>query len=252
MLAQLVGSQVFHLLLVFARLGSTMMLMPALGEQTISTRIRLLLGLAISFVVMPLVEPNLPDLPADPVSLGLALGGEIGIGLFIGTVARILFNALSLAGTVIAFQTGLASAQVLNPALAEQESLPGVLLGIMAIVIIFETDLHQVLIRGMIDSYALFPPGRLPPIGDLSDTVSQVVQRSFRVAIQLSGPFIVVSTLLVIAMGLLSRLVPSLQIFFLAMPLQLGLGLGLIAVTLPSLMLYFFGEFAAGIGSLLR
>src|SRR4051812_35812086 len=108
MLAQLVGSQVFHLLLVFARLGSSMMLMPALGEQSISPRIRLLLGLAISLIVMPLVEPTLPDLPADPVTLTIALGSEIGIGLFIGTVARIMFTALSLAGTVIAFQTGLA------------------------------------------------------------------------------------------------------------------------------------------------
>jgi flagellar biosynthetic protein FliR len=251
MLAQLVGGQIFHLLLVFSRLGSAMMLLPGLGEQTISTRIKLLLALGISVIVAPLVEPMLPELPGDPVSLLLLLGGEIAVGLFIGTVARILFNALSFAGTVIAFQTGLASAQVLNPALAEQESLPGVLIGLMGIVIIFETDLHEMMVRGLVDSYMLFTPAHLPPVGDFTETIAKTVSRGFRIGLQLSAPFIVVSTVLMAAMGLLSRLVPSLQIFFLALPLQLVLGLGLIAVTLPTLLMYFFDDFASGLGSLL-
>jgi len=251
MLAQVVSAQIFHLLLVFGRLGSAMMLLPALGEQSVAARIKLLLGLGISVIVMPLVEPTLPDLPGDPVSLLLMMGGEIGVGLFIGSVARILFNALSIAGTIIAFQSGLASAQVLNPALAEQESLPGVLIGLLAIVIIFETDLHEMLIRGLVDSYMLFTPGRLPSVGDFTETITTVTGRSFRIGLQLSAPFIVVSTVLIIAMGRLSRLVPSLQIFFLALPLQLTVGLGLIAVTLPTLMIYFFTDFAAAMTSLL-
>jgi flagellar biosynthetic protein FliR len=251
MLAQLLAGQLFHLLLVFCRLGSAMMLMPALGEQSIQTRARLLLGLAISLVVLPLVDSSLPPVPADPVSLFLVMGGEIGMGIFLGTVSRVLFNSLSFAGTVIAFQTGLASAQVLNPALAEQESLPGVLLGLLGIVLIFETDLYQVLVRGLVDSYVLFTPGRLPPMGEFTETISLVVQRSFRIGLQLSAPFIVVITVLTAAMGLLARLVPSLQIFFLVMPVQLTVGLGLIAVTLPTLMMYFFSEFGSALGSLL-
>lgn len=251
MLAQLVAGQIFHLLLVFSRLGSAMMLLPGLGEQTIAPRIKLLLALGTSVIVAPLVAPMLPDMPADPVSLLLILGGEIAVGIFIGTVARILFNALSIAGTLIAFQTGLSSAQVLNPALAEQESLPGVLIGLMAIVIIFETDLHAMMVRGLVDSYMLFTPTHLPPVGDFTETITRVTSRSFRIGLQLAAPFIVISTVLMAALGLLSRLVPSLQIFFLALPLQLGLGLGLIAVTLPTLLLYFFDDFASGIGSLL-
>ncbi len=251
MLAQIVSAQLFHLLLVFGRLGSAMMLMPGLGEQSIAPRIKLLLGLGMSAIVMPLVEPTLPDLPADPVSLLLIMGSEIGVGLFIGTVARILFNALSVAGTVIAFQSGLASAQVLNPALAEQESLPGVMIGLLAIIIIFETDMHEMLIRGLVDSYMVFTPGRLPPLGDFTETITTVTGRSFRIGLQLSAPFIVVSTVLMVALGLLARLVPSLQIFFLALPLQLTVGLGLIAVTLPTVMFYFFTDFAAGYAAIL-
>jgi flagellar biosynthetic protein FliR len=251
MLAQLVGGQIFQLFLVFCRIGSAMMLLPGLGEQTISTRIKLLLALGISVVVAPLVAPMLPAMPADPASLLLILGGEIAVGIFIGTVARTLFNALSIAGTLIAFQTGLASAQVLNPALAEQESLPGVLLGLMAIVIIFETDLHAMMLRGLVDSYMLFTPGHLPPVGDFTEAITKVTARAFRIGLQLAAPFIVISTVLMAALGLLSRLVPSLQIFFLALPLQLGIGLGLIAVTLPTVLLYFFDDFASALGSLL-
>ena len=251
MLAQLVGAQIFHFFIVFCRLGSAMMLLPALGEQTITSRVKLLFALGISVVVAPVVEPVLPSTPDDPIGLGLMLGSEIAIGLFIGTVARILFNALSIAGTIIAFQTGLASAQILNPALSEQESLPGVMLGLIAVIIIFETDMHETMLRGLVDSYMLFTPGHLPALGDMTETIARVTQRSFNIGLQLSAPFIVVSTLLMTAMGLLSRLVPSLQVFFLALPLQLALGLVLIAVCLPGLMLFFFNDFASGIGSLL-
>ena len=121
-------AEVFALLLIFARVGSAMVLLPGIGENYVSPRERLLLAGAIAIVVAPVLAPRLPPQPGSPVTLLLLLGGEIGVGLFIGTVARITFTALEVAGTIISLQIGLATASVFNPLISDQGSLISVLM----------------------------------------------------------------------------------------------------------------------------
>src|SRR5690349_10624378 len=140
-------AEVFALLLIFARVGSAMVLLPGIGENYVTPRVRLLLAGSIAIVVAPVLAPRLPALPGSPVTLLLLLGGEIGIGLFIGTVARLTFTALEIAGTIISFQIGLAAASVFNPLISEQGSMVSVLISIAAIVLMFETDMHHLMLR---------------------------------------------------------------------------------------------------------
>jgi len=244
MLERLMTAEVFALMLIFARIGSALILMPGIGENYVSPRVRLLLAGAIAIVVAPVVAPRLPALPASVSSMFLLLGGEIGIGLFIGTVARLALSSLETAGTLIAFQTGLASAQVFNPLLSDQGSLVSVLISVVGLVLIFETDMHHLLLRAVVDSYTLFVPGALPPIGDFSEMISRLVARSFAIAMQLSAPFLVLSLVTYIALALITRLMPQLQIFFVALPLQIGLGFLLLSLTFSTLMMWFLENFA--------
>ncbi|HUA53349.1 MAG TPA: flagellar biosynthetic protein FliR [Candidatus Sulfotelmatobacter sp.] len=244
MLERLMTAEVFALMLIFARIGSALILMPGIGENYVSPRVRLLLAGAIAIVVAPVVAPRLPALPASVSSLFLLLGGEIGIGLFIGTVARLALSSLETAGTLIAFQTGLASAQVFNPLLSDQGSLVSVLISVVGLVLIFETDMLHLLLRATVDSYTLFVPGALPPIGDFSEMISRLVARSFAIAMQLSAPFLVLSLVTYIALALITRLMPQLQIFFVALPLQIGLGFLLLSLTFSTLMMWFLENFA--------
>ena len=244
MLERLMTAEVFALMLIFARIGSALILMPGIGENYVSPRVRLLLAGAIAILVAPVVAPRLPALPASVSSLFLLLGGEIGIGLFIGTVARVALSALETAGTLISFQTGLASAQVFNPLLSDQGSLVSVLISVVGLVLIFETDMHHLLLRAVVDSYTLFVPGALPPIGDFSEMISRLVARSFAIAMQLSAPFLVLSLVTYIALALITRLMPQLQIFFVALPLQIGLGFLLLSLTFSTLMMWFLENFA--------
>src|SRR3546814_946445 len=112
MLAELLPQQAFALLLVFVRLGSALMLMPGFGESYISPRIRLLLALAMTVVVQPVLPNVLPALPESPFALFLLIFGEAFIGLFLGSVARLLMAALSIGGMMIATVTGLANEQI--------------------------------------------------------------------------------------------------------------------------------------------
>ncbi|MEJ0067781.1 MAG: flagellar biosynthetic protein FliR [Pseudomonadota bacterium] len=244
MLERLLTGEVFTFLLIFSRTGSAMILLPGFGEAYVSIRVRLLLAFAFSVVVAPVVSPHLPPLPASPVALILLLGSEIGVGLFIGSIGRIMITGLETAGTLVSFQIGLSTASVFNPLISDQSQLTSVLISIVGMVLLFETDLHHMMLRAMVDSYTLFTPGALPPIGDFTETITRLVSRSFLIAMQIAAPFLVVSTMMYLALGLTSRLMPQLQIFFLALPLQIGLGFLLLTMTISSIMLWFLNNFS--------
>jgi len=243
-LERLLTAEVFSLLLVFARTGSALMLLPGFGENYVSARVRLLLAGAVTIVVAPVVSPHLPALPASPVTMSLLLGAEICIGIFIGTVGRIMLISLEIAGTMVSFQIGLATAAIFNPLVSDQGQLTSVLITITGMVLLFQTDMHHLMLRAMVDSYTLFVPGALPPLGDFTETISKLVARSFLIALQISAPFMVVSTMMYIALGLISRLMPQLQIFFLALPLQIVLGFLILVLTLSTILLWFLNNFA--------
>ena len=151
--------------------------------------------------------------------------------------------ALEIAGTVISFQIGLATASIFNPLLSDQGSVTSVLITIAGLVLMFQTDMHHLMLRALIDSYTLFSPGNLPPIGDFTEVVSRTVARSFAIGMQLAAPFLVILTLMYVALGLMSRLMPQLQIFFVALPLQIGVGFMILLLTFSTLMLWFLENF---------
>ncbi len=243
MLTELLSQDIFVVLLVFARTGSALMLMPGFGETYVTPRIRLFLALAISLLVTPVVAGNIPPMPAAPVALFLLLAGEILIGVFLGAIGRILMAALNTAGTVVAFQSGMANAFVQDPTVAQQASLPAMFLTITGLLLIFVTNLHHMMLRAMVDSYDVFTPGVMPPIGDFSQVITRLVASSFILGVQLAGPFIAVGLVFYLGVGLLNRLMPQVHMFFIALPMQIIFGLTVLSLTISALMLWFLDRF---------
>ena len=135
-LQTLIAGHLFAWLLVFTRVGSAFMVMPLFGDQFVPVRVRLLLALVISVIVTPALEDRVPPEPVSLMALFLLLGSEVMIGVFIGSLPRLMFSALEVAGMIIAMQTGLSNAFVFNPALASQGSLPGSMLSWLALLLI--------------------------------------------------------------------------------------------------------------------
>jgi len=251
MLDVLVPETVFAFLLLFARIGAALMLLPGFGELYVAPRIRLLLALAITLVLMPVLSGGLPGLPGDPASLLLLLGGEIAVGVFLGVLAQIILSALHTAGMIVAFQSGFANALAFDPNTNQQGSLAGLFLGTTALLLLFVAGGHHLMLRAVADSYGLFVPGDPLPVGDFSMAVTDVVARSFALALQIAAPFIVVGLLFYLGLGLLARLMPQVQVFFIAMPLQILLGLFLLALTVSALMMWFMTRFRDLFGAFL-
>lgn len=251
MLAQLLPADLFSILLVFARIGAAVMLFPGFGENHVNPRVRLLIAATLSVVVTPVVMPTLPRLPDNLIEMFLLLGGEIVIGLFIGALTRLLVSSLQIAGTIIGFQTSLANAMVFDPINAQQGSVIAAYLNIVGVFLLFITDLHHLMLLALTDSYTLFVPGVAPPIGDVSETAVRFLARSFGLGMQIAAPFMVVAMLFYISLGLLARLMPQVQIFFIAMPLQIMLGFFVMSLTISAAMFWFLESFETGMHGLL-
>jgi len=247
MLASMIGYSVFAYLLVFTRLGFALLFMPGFGVAYLSARFRLVIALALTLVVTPLVLPTLPVEEPRGGALVLLIASEILVGSFLALVMQVLYAALHLGGTAIGFASGLMTAQAFDPSTSQSGALVLTFLSLTATVLIFLLDLHHLMIQAVVDSYHLVPPGRLPGMGDVVSYNTGLLVRSFRVGWQLAAPFILFNLIFYVSMGLMARLMPQMNVFFVGLPLQVLAGLGILFVTIPAIMLTFLRYYEQGL-----
>ncbi|HWA90540.1 MAG TPA: flagellar biosynthetic protein FliR [Rhizomicrobium sp.] len=251
-LPALSGIVLVHLL-VFARTGAMMMLLPAIGEAGVPAMVRLVLAFAISLALTPNVASAYPQAePANILALGLLIAQEITAGVLIGAMARIIMSALQVAGSLIATQTGLAYAQTVDPTShGEQGAVVGNFLSLLGVVLIFATNLHHLAIGAVAGSYHLIQPGGALPTDDMAKLVIDLASGSFALGFQLAAPFLVFGFALSVGIGILARLMPQLQIYFVAMPLNILVGFLLMVLILGSMMTMFLNFYSDRMGSFL-
>lgn len=243
MLNEILTADAFAFGLVFARLGSAVMLMPGFAESYVSPRIRLMLALALTVVVTPVVSVHLPPMPTAMVGAAVLVGGEVVIGLFLGGLMRLLVSALHVAGVIIGFQTSLSNATFFDPSSSQQGALIAAFFNILGVFMIFVTDLHHLMLMAVADSYTLFKPGGTLQFGDFSQMMIRLLSESFALGLQLAAPFIVVGTVFYAGLGLLGRLMPQVQVFFIAVPLQIMIAFAVMSMTLSVSMFWFLARF---------
>ena len=251
MLEELIPAQIFAFLLILARISGVVMLMPGFGELNIPAWVKVAFSVAVSAVLFPLVKPVLPVFPRGPAGLVALAANEAVIGLLIGALTRLLLTALHVGGTVIAFQTGLAAAQGFDATQQSQSAMFATFMTLLGVNLIFASNLHYLLVQAMADSYAIFSPGKIPALGQLSELSIAVVRHSFETGVKLAAPFLVFGIVFNVGLGLIARLMPALQVFFIAVPAQILLGFALFAFVLSSMMFWFLDYFRSGLAPFL-
>jgi flagellar biosynthetic protein FliR len=234
----------FTYIILFARIGAMMMLMPALGEQTIPARMRLGFALAFTLVVFPLLSTVMPAMPTELGGMVALLAHELAVGLIIGGIVRITLMATQVAGSIIAFQTGLSGALTADPTQAGiQGAIFASFLSFLAITLIFATDLHHMALAAIYDSYMVFSPTDPLMFEDAMQMAVRTVAGAFSVGVQMSAPFIVFGLVFNLGAGILARLMPQLQVYFVLMPANIIVGLVLFAILLVMMMGWYLSAF---------
>lgn len=229
--AHATAAQVYAAGLVFCRVGALVMLMPGLGEAAVPPRIRLAFALLMGILLAPLVAPNLP-VPSTVGSVGAMVIREILLGLMIGGILRLFLSSLAVAGEIVSIQTTLGFAQTANPSMGAPAATLSTFLTLLGIVLIMTTDLHHLFIGAIAQSYTVFPFTKAVPVGDAATLAVQTVGGSFALGVQLAAPVIVFSLVFNLAAGLIGRVMPQFQIYFVSSPLAVIFGLSIFALSL--------------------
>lgn len=230
---------------VFARVGALMMLAPGIGDSFVPARARLMVSLFLAILIAPIVNASVPALPAQASEMALMLIKEIFIGLALGLGTRILFSALATAGAIAAMQTGLAMATAFDPSQNQQGAVFGTLLALLGTALIFETNTHHWFLSGAVHSYTNFLPGADVPLGDIAQWTLKAFSQAFSLAIQITAPLLLYGIVINIAFGIVNRVAPAIQVFFIGQPIQVLLGIMLFSVTIGSGMLVWLEAIAA-------
>ncbi len=224
----------FGFALVLARVSAACMLLPGIGEAELPTTIRAGFALALTALLLPVLQPMLPSDPAAPLATLAMVAAETATGLWLGWLARLVMLALPLAGQIVASLLGLANVLQPDPTLGPQTTALSRLFGLAAPVVILASGLYALPLAALAGSYRLIPAGTLLPSADTTASVVAAVADSFALGVRLAAPFIAAAIVWQVGLGLIARLVPQLPIYFAAMPGQILGGLvllGLLAAT---------------------
>ena len=223
-------------MLVFARVGAMVMLLPGLGESNIPVRIKLAIALLLTLIILPLHRTAFNVDLTSVVPLLVLMVHEIVIGIVLGATARVTLSALQVAGSIIAQQLGLGFVTSVDPTQGQQGALIGNFLTLLGITLLFATDTHYLIIAALDESYKVFAPGELMSSGDVASLATQAFATAFKIGAQLSAPFLVFGLVFNVGLGILARLMPQMQVYFVGVPLSIMIGFVIFAAVLVTMM----------------
>ncbi|MDB5634896.1 MAG: flagellar biosynthetic protein FliR [Tardiphaga sp.] len=223
-------------MLVFARIGAMVMLLPGLGEVNIPARAKLSIALMLTLIILPLHRSAYNVDTSSIVPLLVLMVHEIVIGIVLGATARVTLSALQVAGSIIAQQLGLGFVTSVDPTQGQQGVLIGNFLTILGITLLFATDTHHLVIAALNDSYKIFAPGEIMSSGDVAQLATNAFAAAFKIGTQLAAPFLVFGLVFNMGLGVLARLMPQMQVYFVGVPLSIIIGFLIFAVVLATMM----------------
>jgi flagellar biosynthetic protein FliR len=223
-------------LILFARVGAMLMLLPMFSDEAVPGRIRLLIAFALSVGLWGMLSATVLPAAEDQNALTGILLIELAVGLALGTIVRLMFHAVGMAASIASTQIGLSSALVFDPALGGQTPVLTKLVVLAATLVCFSLGLHHLWIGALMRSYVLFPVGVVPNLGDFAALAIATIGKSTSLAVSLAAPLLVYGIVFNVALGLSARLAPTIQVFFIAQPLNILLGLALFGIILGTMI----------------
>ena len=223
-------------LLILVRVTSFFLMMPLFSYRTIPTTFKVGLGFFLSIIIYFSM-----DVPLMEINSGyyLLILKEALVGILVGIMAYIILSAIQVAGGFIDFQMGFAIANVIDPQTGAQSPLTGQYLYIMALFFLLMVNGHHLILDGIYYSYQFIPIDQAwLPLGQQS--IVQFVTKSFStmfmIALQMSIPVVGSLFLVDVALGILARTFPQLNIFVVGMPLKIGVSFVILIVVMSTIM----------------
>ena len=231
-------------LLVLARVGGIFTSAPMFSNNHVAVQVRVVLSVALAFVLLPFAVGQVTTVPTDALPLATAVVKEVVVGILIGMVGLLLFTAVQVAAEIIDMQMGFGFAKIVDPMLEIQASVVAQFQNMLATLVFLVSNAHYLVLRGLADSFTALPVGAMALGGTVVNGFSTLFGQLFVAALKIGGPIVGILLLTEIALGVLARTVPQLNIFVLGFPVKIIVGMLTVLLVVPMLYLAMQGLFA--------
>jgi flagellar biosynthetic protein FliR len=219
--------------LIFIRVSTALISSPVFGSRTIPTLPKVFLSLIIAYIVYLTIDRNvLTNVPTGWMLVILSIKEAI-TGLIMGFMMQFVFWGVSYAGTLIGFDMGLTMAEVFNPSSEESGNVIGEFLYYGALMVFFLINGHHYIISSIKYSFSVIPIGKFTITKPVYDLIIVYSASVFVIAVKIASPIMVSFFLVHIGEGIISRIIPQMQVFFVTQPLKIGIGILLLGSITP-------------------
>lgn len=226
--------------LVLARITAFFIQAPCFSINGVPPLLKIGLGLLVTIILFP-VLPTVDNISGDLINYSVLVIREVIVGLILGYVSSLTFTAIRIAGEVIDIQMGFAMAAVLDPQSQSRITLVGQFMYLLEILLFLAIDGHHNLLLAISYSYEIIPVTGVIFQTKCIATIIKMFVGMFALGIRVAAPFITVFVLSDIALGMVARTVPQLNVFMMGFPIKAGLGLITLTAALPILAIIIGG-----------
>lgn len=229
--------------LVLARVAGLFTAIPIFGSRMVPGRVKTPLIFALALLIFPIVKPQLIAPAGDVISLGLIVIRETLIGVTLGLLSLAIFAAVEFCGQQIGTQMGISMAALFDPNTLANVPTLAVFEGVLATLLFLSLGVHHYFLRGIVESYQLVPMGSWHISGGLIKFLTEVTSGMFVIAVKLAAPVAVALLATSVALGIVARAFPAMNVFIVSMPLNIGIGFLILGISLPVFLRVLQGAF---------
>lgn len=236
--------------LVLARVAGLFAAIPLFGSRIVPARVKAPLIFSLALLIFPLVRPAAVPAAGDSLSLIILVVRETLIGLTLSLISQFIFAAVEFCGQQVGTQMGIAMAALFDPTTQNNVPTMAMFQGVLATLIFLVLGVHHFFITGIVESYQVIPLGAWHTSAGLLKFLTQTSAGIFIIAIKLAAPVAVALLATSVALGIVARSFPAMNVFMVSMPLNIGIGFLILGLSLPVFVRVLQGAYGGLVGQM--
>lgn len=225
-------------LLVLIRVSVLLLMFPFFNARLIPVILKAGLALIITIILLPVLSAHTFEFPGHPYGLGKLIIAELTIGLILGLMVQVLFEAVRMMGQLVGFQTGFAISNIIDPQSGRQVSILSNMAYLVAMMLFLLLNGHHLILNAMKESFNVMPIGSVSLDRELFQRIIHSYGNMFELALKMGAPAIAALLFTKIVFGLITKLIPQMNIMIVAFPVQIVIGLVFFGISLYTLLAF--------------
>ncbi len=213
--------------------------MPILGYRAISVKVKVMIAIVLTMIITPTLVGSFVLQGESVGTLALAVAREVLIGITIGFGGRLVFEAVTMAGTFVGYQMGMAVINLIDPSSDQQQPIIGQFWTLVILLFFLITNSHYFLIQTLYQNFSLIPLSGGHMSSELGRTLVSGGTMMYNLALRFAAPALIFLLSVDVAIAFVARLMPQMNIFFVSLPLKIGVGLILLIISLKIFQVIF-------------